>query len=78
MKSTFIQLQNEFLLKAIDQELLVVKNIVYNVPFPSLAWFSDVKFMNYKKDSLTLNAMYWSSFLSFRALSGTVWMISPA
>ena len=34
MKSTFIQLQNAPLPKAIDQKLPVVKNIVCHVPFP--------------------------------------------
>ena len=36
MKSTFIKLQHEFLLKDIGQVLLVVNNSVKRVPFSSL------------------------------------------
>ena len=53
MKNTFIQLQNELLLKAIDQdqELFIVKTL-FNM---SHFFHCDIKFMNYKQDSLTLN-----------------------
>ena len=49
MERTFIQLQNEHLQKAIGRELLMVKNSVEHLPFPSLACFSDIKLMNYRK-----------------------------